>query len=147
MVVFLPMTQTFNKWISRAIIVVHVLRFFCSGLPCCLGCSCHDPFASTHLVPQCFLLCLKSGCFLSDLVGAFFFFLSSPEKASFASPEIQVFPVTSLIVYFFHCPRERQDSVYNALQKVDLQASLVCIHDAARPLVTKACVRKVIFCN
>lgn len=40
--------------------------------------------------------------------------------------------------------KERQDSVYNALQKVDPEASLVCIHDAARPLVTKSCVRKVI---
>ncbi|CAM9142989.1 unnamed protein product, partial [Sphacelaria rigidula] len=40
--------------------------------------------------------------------------------------------------------KERQDSVFNALQKVDASASLVCIHDAARPLVTKACVRKVI---
>lgn len=42
------------------------------------------------------------------------------------------------------CPsRERQDSVYNALQKVDVDASLVCIHDAARPLVTKDSVYKV----
>lgn len=39
--------------------------------------------------------------------------------------------------------RERQDSVYNALQKVDRDASLVCIHDAARPLVTKDSVYKV----
>eukprot|EP00904_Undaria_pinnatifida_P004701 jgi/Undpi1/14231/HiC_scaffold_9.g03880.m1 len=39
---------------------------------------------------------------------------------------------------------ERQDSVYNALQKVDRDASLVCIHDAARPLVTKDSVYKVI---
>lgn len=39
---------------------------------------------------------------------------------------------------------ERQDSVYNALQKVDVDASLVCIHDAARPLVTKDSVYKVI---
>ncbi|CAN0131821.1 unnamed protein product [Pylaiella littoralis] len=39
---------------------------------------------------------------------------------------------------------ERQESVYNALQKVDADASLVCIHDAARPLVTKAAVIKVI---
>lgn len=38
--------------------------------------------------------------------------------------------------------RERQESVYNALQKVDADASLVCIHDAARPLVTKAAVIK-----
>jgi len=37
---------------------------------------------------------------------------------------------------------ERQGSVYNALQKVDVDASLVCIHDAARPLVTKAAVCK-----
>ncbi|CAM9726804.1 unnamed protein product [Ectocarpus fasciculatus] len=39
---------------------------------------------------------------------------------------------------------ERQHSVYNALQKVEDGASLVCIHDAARPLVTKAAVKKVI---
>eukprot|EP00903_Cladosiphon_okamuranus_P014476 g13428.t1 len=39
---------------------------------------------------------------------------------------------------------ERQGSVYNALQKVDVDTSLVCIHDVARPLVTKACVYKVI---
>lgn len=32
--------------------------------------------------------------------------------------------------------------MYNALQKVDVGASLVCIHDVARPLVTKACVYK-----
>lgn len=39
--------------------------------------------------------------------------------------------------------RERQDSVYNALQKVEDGTGLVCIHDSARPLVTKRCVRKV----
>ncbi|CAM9641693.1 unnamed protein product [Scytosiphon promiscuus] len=39
-----------------------------------------------------------------------------------------------------HSLLERQESVYNALQKVDVDASLVCIHDVARPLVTKASV-------
>ncbi|CAM9148004.1 unnamed protein product [Laminaria digitata] len=42
---------------------------------------------------------------------------------------------------------ERQDSVYNALQKVDVDASLVCIHDAARPLATKDSVYKVRGCR
>ncbi|CAM9790223.1 unnamed protein product [Discosporangium mesarthrocarpum] len=40
--------------------------------------------------------------------------------------------------------KERQDSVYNALQQVVEGTSVVCIHDAARPLVTKDCVYKVL---
>lgn len=31
----------------------------------------------------------------------------------------------------------RQDSLYHALQKVSSKANFVCIHDAARPLITK----------
>jgi len=33
--------------------------------------------------------------------------------------------------------KERQDSVFNGLQETDEGATLVCIHDAARPLVTE----------
>ncbi|XVE89321.1 hypothetical protein DITRI_Ditri19aG0192900 [Diplodiscus trichospermus] len=40
--------------------------------------------------------------------------------------------------------KERQDSVYNGLQAVDLNSELVCIHDSARPLVTSADVEKVL---
>lgn len=39
---------------------------------------------------------------------------------------------------------ERQDSVYNGLAHVPSSASLVCIHDAARPLVTKDEVHEVL---
>lgn len=44
----------------------------------------------------------------------------------------------------FACPgKERQDSVYNGLQKVKSNADLVCIHDAARPLISKETIQKV----
>ncbi|EKX33502.1 2-C-methyl-D-erythritol 4-phosphate cytidylyltransferase [Guillardia theta CCMP2712] len=33
--------------------------------------------------------------------------------------------------------KERQDSVFNGLQETALDTSLICIHDAARPLVTE----------
>ena len=39
---------------------------------------------------------------------------------------------------------ERQDSVFNGLQRVPPDASLVCVHDAARPLVTEDNVRDVL---
>lgn len=39
---------------------------------------------------------------------------------------------------------ERQDSVFNGLQCVTAGASLVCVHDAARPLVTEGNVREVL---
>ncbi|GJD07065.1 2-C-methyl-D-erythritol 4-phosphate cytidylyltransferase, chloroplastic [Galdieria sulphuraria] len=43
----------------------------------------------------------------------------------------------------FACPgKERQDSVYNGLQKVKNNVDLVCIHDAARPLVSKETIEK-----
>ncbi|KAK4528261.1 hypothetical protein GAYE_SCF54G6197 [Galdieria yellowstonensis] len=38
--------------------------------------------------------------------------------------------------------KERQDSVYNGLQKVKSNADLVCIHDSARPLVSKSTIEK-----
>lgn len=40
--------------------------------------------------------------------------------------------------------RERQDSVFNGLRHVPHDAALVCVHDAARPLVTAANVREVL---
>ncbi|KAG5181396.1 2-C-methyl-D-erythritol 4-phosphate cytidylyltransferase-domain-containing protein [Tribonema minus] len=39
---------------------------------------------------------------------------------------------------------ERQNSVFNGLQAVHEGASVVCIHDAARPLVTKECIYQVL---
>nr|GLL37574.1 2-C-methyl-D-erythritol 4-phosphate cytidylyltransferase, chloroplastic isoform X1 [Ipomoea trifida]GMD42394.1 2-C-methyl-D-erythritol 4-phosphate cytidylyltransferase, chloroplastic [Ipomoea batatas] len=40
--------------------------------------------------------------------------------------------------------KERQDSVYNGFQVVDLSSELICIHDAARPLVLAGDVEKVL---
>ncbi|KAF2309023.1 hypothetical protein GH714_000166 [Hevea brasiliensis] len=40
--------------------------------------------------------------------------------------------------------KERQDSVYNGLQEVDLNSELVCVHDSARPLVSSAEVKEVL---
>ncbi|XP_057977850.1 2-C-methyl-D-erythritol 4-phosphate cytidylyltransferase, chloroplastic [Malania oleifera] len=40
--------------------------------------------------------------------------------------------------------KERQDSVYNGLQAVDLNTELLCIHDSARPLVSSGDVKKVL---
>ncbi|KAI0567559.1 2-c-methyl-d-erythritol 4-phosphate cytidylyltransferase [Gracilaria domingensis] len=39
---------------------------------------------------------------------------------------------------------ERQDSVYNGLCKISESASLVCVHDSARPLVSEANIREVL---
>lgn len=40
--------------------------------------------------------------------------------------------------------KERQDSVYNGLQKVSKNANLACVHDSARPLVTVDNIRDVL---
>lgn len=38
----------------------------------------------------------------------------------------------------------RQDSVYNGFQKISPSSELVCIHDSARPLITKEMVERVL---
>lgn len=38
----------------------------------------------------------------------------------------------------------RQDSVFHGLQNIDSQAELVCIHDAARPLITTDMIGRVL---
>ncbi|KAK3414342.1 hypothetical protein EUGRSUZ_I02806 [Eucalyptus grandis] len=40
--------------------------------------------------------------------------------------------------------KERQDSVYSGLQAVDSGSELVCIHDSARPLVSRGDIEKVL---
>jgi 2-C-methyl-D-erythritol 4-phosphate cytidylyltransferase len=40
--------------------------------------------------------------------------------------------------------KRRQDSVYNGLQSVNPESQLICIHDAARPLVTLPVVLRVL---
>lgn len=45
-------------------------------------------------------------------------------------------------VLFASPGKERQDSVFNGLQKVCAEATLVCIHDAARPFIKKTVVRQ-----
>ncbi|CAN8069826.1 unnamed protein product [Agarophyton chilense] len=47
-------------------------------------------------------------------------------------------------IHFAEPGNERQDSVYNGLRKVLKSASLVCVHDSARPLVTVENVREVL---
>mmetsp|Transcript_17416 Transcript_17416/g.36160 ORF Transcript_17416/g.36160 Transcript_17416/m.36160 type:complete len:238 (-) Transcript_17416:1005-1718(-) len=47
-------------------------------------------------------------------------------------------------VIFASPGRERQDSVYNGLQQVSGQASLVAVHDSARPLVTREKIMDVL---
>ena len=42
--------------------------------------------------------------------------------------------------------KERQDSVYNGLQEVDKNCSIVLIHDGARPFVTNEIIEKSIKC-
>lgn len=39
---------------------------------------------------------------------------------------------------------QRQDSVYNGLQAIAFNSELICIHDAARPLITQNLVSKVL---
>ena len=52
--------------------------------------------------------------------------------------------IMTVLIHVYVCPsRERQDSVFNGLQSVHSGAELICIHDAARPLVTTDCVRQV----
>lgn len=41
--------------------------------------------------------------------------------------------------------KRRQDSVYHGLQALTQNPSLVCVHDAARPLITDSLLRKVAF--
>jgi 2-C-methyl-D-erythritol 4-phosphate cytidylyltransferase len=47
-------------------------------------------------------------------------------------------------LHFADPGKERQDSVFNGFQTIHSGASVVCIHDAARPLVTKESVYKVL---
>jgi len=51
---------------------------------------------------------------------------------------------TSSIVAFAAPGKERQDSVFNGLEKISQEASLVCVHDAARPLVTTEAISNVL---
>ena len=51
-------------------------------------------------------------------------------------------PVDSLI--FVEGGRRREDPVYNALQAVNHEVELVCIHDGARPLLTAALIEAVL---
>lgn len=45
----------------------------------------------------------------------------------------------------FALPGERrQDSLYQGFHLIDEKADLVCVHDAARPLITEALVRRVL---
>lgn len=65
--------------------------------------------------------------------------LASEYHADFA-------PVTKSLpcpVCFAEPGVERQDSVYNGLALVSQTMQLACVHDAARPLVTIACIRQV----
>lgn len=39
--------------------------------------------------------------------------------------------------------QRRQDSLYNGLQKVSKSSSWICVHDAARPLITKSLVEEL----
>jgi 2-C-methyl-D-erythritol 4-phosphate cytidylyltransferase len=55
-------------------------------------------------------------------------FSDIPKKIIFASPGIR-----------------RQDSVYNGLKKISPKNKLVCIHDAARPFVTKEKIIQLIY--
>lgn len=51
----------------------------------------------------------------------------------------------STIPFSFASPgNRRQDSVYNGLQQLKIESPLICIHDAARPLIDSALVRRVI---
>jgi 2-C-methyl-D-erythritol 4-phosphate cytidylyltransferase len=47
------------------------------------------------------------------------------------------------IITFAEPGSRRQDSVYNGLQALTLDHSLVCVHDAARPYVTRPLVERV----
>ena len=42
--------------------------------------------------------------------------------------------------------RERQDSVFNGFSQTKPEASVVCIHDSARPLVSQQAVLEVSVC-
>lgn len=40
--------------------------------------------------------------------------------------------------------KRRQDSVFNGLQEISKESELVCIHDSARPLITREMVERVL---
>lgn len=56
----------------------------------------------------------------------------------------EMFQSHSTIVKFALPGKRRQDSVYNGFQEIQHPNSLVCIHDSARPFITKELVRRVI---
>ncbi len=47
-------------------------------------------------------------------------------------------------LHFAEPGEQRQDSVFNGLQKISKEIELVCVHDAARPLITKKIVENVL---
>lgn len=51
---------------------------------------------------------------------------------------------TSIPVHFALPGEHRQDSVFNGMQMLSRSNTLVCIHDAARPMVTKQIVERVV---
>lgn len=47
-------------------------------------------------------------------------------------------------ITFSHPGARRQDSVYNGLQAMTLDHAYVCVHDAARPYITRSLVNRVV---
>lgn len=82
---------------------------------------------------------------------SFDLFASLPEVGEIVvvcAPEYQaIFGLespTNIAVRFATPGAQRQDSTYSGLQQVSSQATLVCVHDAARPLLTKEAAQQVI---
>jgi len=49
-----------------------------------------------------------------------------------------------IMITFAEPGLRRQDSVYNGLQAIQTDASIICVHDAARPCINETLVRRVI---
>ncbi len=70
-----------------------------------------DLFISCPFIKQIVVVCEEAFAFV---------FSDDSKKVAFATPG-----------------KERQDSVYNGMQKIDPHCDLICIHDSARPLLEK----------
>jgi 2-C-methyl-D-erythritol 4-phosphate cytidylyltransferase len=58
--------------------------------------------------------------------------------------EVFATPATPVKIRFAEPGLQRQDSVYNGLQKVDDQSRLICVHDSARPFVDAEMTRRAL---
>lgn len=67
----------------------------------------------------------------------------APEFRTQFFSDQEMFNINKTTITFANPGSRRQDSVYNGLQSMTMEHEWICIHDAARPYITKPLVERV----